>query len=101
MLMTLGVTVVLSFHPTMLGPIARVVAGWSTALIHRLFLVRAWMSFRPTRAAVRGGFGRLHEIIRFGLKMTPGSIASGLSMQAGVWTLGVVAPVAAVGAYSR
>jgi O-antigen/teichoic acid export membrane protein len=101
MLMTLGVTAALSFHPTMWGPIAGVVAGWSTALIHRLFLVRAWMSFRPTREAVRGGFGRLHEIIRFGLKMTPGSIASGLSMQAGVWTLGVVAPVAAVGAYSR
>jgi O-antigen/teichoic acid export membrane protein len=100
-LMMLGVTAALSLHPTMWGPIVGVVAGWSTALIHRLFLVRAWMSFRPSGSAVRSGFGQLHEIIRFGLKMTPGSIASGLSTQAGVWTLGVVAPVAAVGAYSR
>ena len=100
-LMMLAVTVALSFHPTVWGPVVGAVAGWSTALIHRLFLVRAWLSYRASRAALREGFGQLRKIIRFGLKMTPGFMTSGLSTQAGVWTLGVVAPVAQVGAYSR
>jgi O-antigen/teichoic acid export membrane protein len=100
-LMTLAVVVALSFHPTVWGPVAGALAGWTTALIHRLFVVRVWMSYRAGPAALREGFGQLREIIRFGLKMTPGSLASGVSTQAGIWTLGVVAPVAVVGAYSR
>ena len=100
-LVTLAVIVALSFHPTVWGPVAGVIAGWSTALIHRLFLVRAWLSYRPSRAVVRDGLGHLREIVHFGLKMTPGSIASGIATQVGVWTLGVAAPVAVVGAYSR
>jgi O-antigen/teichoic acid export membrane protein len=100
-LMTLAVVVALSFHPTVWGPVAGALVGWTTALIHRLVVVRVWMSYRPSRAALREGFGQLVEIIRFGLKLTPGNIASGVSTQAGIWTLGVVAPVAVVGAYSR
>jgi O-antigen/teichoic acid export membrane protein len=43
----------------------------------------------------------LPELLRFGLKATPGQIAQGVSMQAGIWALGTVAPIAVVGAYSR
>jgi O-antigen/teichoic acid export membrane protein len=100
-LVTLAVICALSFHPTVWGPVVGAIAGWSTALIHRLILVRAWMSYRPGRAVVREGLGHLREIIHFGLKMTPGSVASGVATQVGVWTLGVTAPVAVVGAYSR
>jgi O-antigen/teichoic acid export membrane protein len=100
-LMTFAVIAALSFHPTVWGPVAGALVGWSTALIHRLFAVRRWLSYRPSRAAVRDGFRQLRAIVSFGLKMAPGSLASGLAEQAGVWTLGVVAPVAGVGAYGR
>jgi O-antigen/teichoic acid export membrane protein len=100
-LMTFAIIAALSFHPTIWGPVAGALVGWSTALIHRLFAVRRWLSYRTGRSAVQNGFGQLREIVRFGLKMAPGSLASGLSGQAGVWTLGVVAPVAVVGAYGR
>jgi O-antigen/teichoic acid export membrane protein len=40
-------------------------------------------------------------MIAFGLKIVPGSIANGVSNETGTWVLGVMAPVAAIGAYSR
>jgi O-antigen/teichoic acid export membrane protein len=43
----------------------------------------------------------LPEIIRFGLKITPGSLASGVSDQVGTWTLGAVGSLSAVGAWNR
>ena len=43
----------------------------------------------------------LPELLRFGLKATPGQIAQGASQQGGIWALGVVASTSVVGAYSR
>jgi O-antigen/teichoic acid export membrane protein len=40
-------------------------------------------------------------VVRFGLKLTPGTIADGLTGQAGTWLLGAVSPLASLGAYYR
>ncbi|HMJ01853.1 MAG TPA: oligosaccharide flippase family protein [Conexibacter sp.] len=75
--------------------------SWTTALVHRLALVPRVMRWRVPRADLRAGFGMLREIVTFGLKITPGSIAGGLSDASGTWILGVTSSVTAVGAFSR
>ncbi len=75
--------------------------AWTTALLHRLAIVPRVMTWRVSRAEMRAGFAALREIVGFGLKITPGSIANGLSDVSGTWILGVTSSVAAVGAFSR
>ena len=50
---------------------------------------------------MRDGFRILPEIIRFGLKMTPGTMAQGLANQSPTWLLGLLSTVSAVGAFNR
>lgn len=100
-LVMLTLVAALSFHPSVWSPILAAVVAWTTALVHRVIAVREWLSYRASRAAIRRGFRELGAIVRFGLKMTPGSIAAGAATQAGTLTLGVVAPIAVVGAYNR
>ena len=67
----------------------------------------AWSAARPfvrarlNREELRAGLRVLPALLRFGLKATPGQIAIGASQQGGIWAIGMVAPAAAVGAYSR
>ena len=75
--------------------------SWATALVHRLALLPRVMRLRVPRRELRAGFGELREIVTFGLKITPGSIAGGLSDSSGTWILGATSSVAAVGAFSR
>ena len=77
------------------------VGSWLTSLLHRLVLLPRVIRLPVPRAEIRAGFGKLREIVVFGLKITPGSIASGLSDSSGTWILGVSSTVDAVGAYSR
>jgi O-antigen/teichoic acid export membrane protein len=72
-----------------------------TALAHRVIGVRRFMQARVSREEVRAGFRSLPELIAFGLKIVPGSIANGVSNEAGTWVLGALGSTAAVGAYSR
>jgi O-antigen/teichoic acid export membrane protein len=72
-----------------------------TALVHRLIAVRRFMRARVSREEVRAGFRSLPGLIAFGLKIVPGSIATGVSNEVGTWVLGAVGSVTAVGAYSR
>jgi O-antigen/teichoic acid export membrane protein len=72
-----------------------------TSLLHRLIAVRRFMRARVSREEVRAGFRSLPAMIAFGLKIVPGSIANGISNEAGTWVLGIMSPVATVGAYSR
>lgn len=72
-----------------------------TALIHRIVAVHPFVAMRLTWREYRTGLQALPDLLRFGLKVTPGNIAQGLSQQAGIWAVGVVAPTALVGAYSR
>ncbi len=75
--------------------------SWATALIHRVFLLRRVIRWRVPAAEIRAGFATLREIISFGLKVTPGALATGLSEASGTWILGVTSSVSVVGAYSR
>ena len=72
-----------------------------TTLIHRLIVVRPFLRARLTRAEYASGLDVLPALLRFGLKATPGAIATGVSQLGGIWALGFVAPIAVVGAYSR
>ncbi|HEX4838352.1 MAG TPA: lipopolysaccharide biosynthesis protein, partial [Solirubrobacteraceae bacterium] len=83
------------------GLVIALIAASFTALCHRIVALRPFVRGRLSRAEYRVGMRALPGLVRFGLKITPGSIAQGASQQAGIWTMGAVAPVALVGAYSR
>jgi O-antigen/teichoic acid export membrane protein len=89
-----------TFH-SVWGPVLATVASWLISLAHRLGLIRRFIALRVPAEAIRDGFRALPEILRFGLKVTPGSVAEGIRGEAGTWILGVAGSVAAVGAYSR
>jgi O-antigen/teichoic acid export membrane protein len=76
-------------------------AGSLPALVHRAIAARAFARPRLSLAEYRIGLRALPELLRFGLKATPGQMAQGISQQGGIWAIGMVAPVAVVGAYSR
>ena len=78
------------------------IGGSLTALVHRLVVMRPFVRARMTLAEYRVGLQALPGLLRFGLKITPGSIAQVISGQAGVWVIRAVGgSVALVGAYGR
>lgn len=83
------------------GLVAATIGAALIALLHRLVAVRAFLRPRLSRQEFRAGLDVLPELLRFGLKATPGQIAQGASQQGGVWALGIVASTSVVGAYSR
>jgi O-antigen/teichoic acid export membrane protein len=83
------------------GLVIATIGSSMTALVHRLIIVRPFVRLRLSLAEYRTGLRELPGLLRFGLKITPGSIAQGISQQAGVWAIGAIAPVSVVGAYSR
>jgi O-antigen/teichoic acid export membrane protein len=83
------------------GLVVATIGASLSSLVHRIVVVRHFVRVRLSLAEYREGLDVLPSLLHFGLKITPGGIAQGLSLQAGVWTLGALAPVALVGAYSR
>jgi O-antigen/teichoic acid export membrane protein len=83
------------------GLVIATIGGPATALIHRVVVVRPFARARLNWTEYRAGMKVLPELLRFGMKATPGQIAQGISQQGGIWALGFVAPIAVVGAYSR
>jgi O-antigen/teichoic acid export membrane protein len=83
------------------GLVIATIGGSLTALVHRALAARPFARARLDRGGYREGMRALPGLLRFGLKITPGGIAQGVSQQAGIWAIGSVAPVAVVGAYSR
>jgi O-antigen/teichoic acid export membrane protein len=67
----------------------------------RLVQVRAYMRLRVPMEEIRAGFRELPEMLRFGIRLAPSGFANGISTQAGIWLLGAMASVTAVGAYNR
>ena len=59
------------------------------------------MTLRTPRRELREGLARLPGVLRFGIRMTPGPIADGIAAQAGVWVLGAMTSVSAVGGFNR
>jgi O-antigen/teichoic acid export membrane protein len=83
------------------GLAAAMILSYATSLIHRLLAVQDYMVFRVGKEPLRRGFRELPSMLRFGLKLTPGTLASGASSQAGTWILAFLTPVASVGSWSR
>jgi O-antigen/teichoic acid export membrane protein len=83
------------------GLVVALVASFATSLVHRLFVAGHWIRIPVPRAVVQTGFSELPAMLRFGLKITPGTLAEGISNETGTWILGAVSSVATVGAYSR
>lgn len=83
------------------GLVIATIGASATSLVHRIVLVRPFVRMRLSRAEYRLGLRALPDLLRFGVKIAPGSIAQGVSQQAGVWAIAAVSPVALVGAYSR
>jgi O-antigen/teichoic acid export membrane protein len=75
--------------------------SWATSLLQRVLSVRRFMGLKLDRRSLSEGFSTLPEILRFGLKLTPGFLAEGVSDESGAWILGALSSVQAVGAYSR
>jgi O-antigen/teichoic acid export membrane protein len=98
----LGLAIAGSFVlPTVWGLVLAMIGSWVTSLVHRLWVAPKWMRWSVPIAEVRSGFRALPEILRFGLKVTPGSLATGICEQIGTWVLGAVGSIAAVGAWNR
>jgi O-antigen/teichoic acid export membrane protein len=98
----LALAVVLGLtNGTVWGLIGATLGAQATALVHRLFSVRSFMRFSASRTILGDGFRTLPSLIRFGLKITPGTLADGASNQSGTWILGSFASIASVGAYGR
>jgi O-antigen/teichoic acid export membrane protein len=89
------------FVSTVWGLIVATIGSWLTSLVHRIWVLPRWMRWSVPREQIREGFRELPGILRFGLKMTPGSLASGISDQLGTWILGATGTVSAVGAWNR
>jgi O-antigen/teichoic acid export membrane protein len=84
------------------GLVLAMIGGSLTALVHRIVLVRRFVDARLSWAGYREGLRALPDLVRFGLKMSPGSIAQGVSQQIGVWALAAVGgSLTALGVYSR
>jgi O-antigen/teichoic acid export membrane protein len=83
------------------GLVLAFLGSWLTALVHRLLVLPRIVRWRVPMTEIRAGFSTLHEIVTFGLKLTPGSLASSLSDTSGTWILGATSSVDAIGAYSR
>jgi O-antigen/teichoic acid export membrane protein len=98
--LAIAMAVGLAWH-SVWGLVIGTIGGWLTSLAHRVLAVRPFLRARLTRAEYRKGLRVLPEILRFGLKATPGQLAQGISQQGGVWALGLVSSVVVVGAYSR
>jgi O-antigen/teichoic acid export membrane protein len=86
---------------TVWGLVIATIASWATALVHRVWAVRVFLVFRVPRKEVAAGFRDVPEIVRFGAKLVPGSLLTGVGNQAGTWILGIVSTVSAVGAWNR
>jgi O-antigen/teichoic acid export membrane protein len=101
-LVYLALSVVLSFAlPSVWGLIIAWYASWATSLMQRLYACRAFMRLRVSRDELREGLATLPELVRFGLRLTPGFLAEGISDEAGTWILGALVAVPSIGAYNR
>lgn len=88
-------------EPSVWGLTISLAVSYLVSLAYRIVAVRSWMRLTVPIAEIRDGFRALPEILWFGIKVTPGSLATGLSTEAGTWILGIFGSVAAVGAWNR
>jgi O-antigen/teichoic acid export membrane protein len=83
------------------GLVIATIGASLTALVHRVLAVKPFIRWRVSAAEYRLGLRVLPDLLRFGLKATPGQIAGAAGQLGGVWAVGIVGSVTLVGAYSR
>ena len=98
--LAIATAVGLAWH-SIWGLVIATIGGSLSALVHRVRAARPFVRARLSPGGYREGMRALPDLLRFGLKITPGGIAQGVSQQVGIWAIGSVAPLAVVGAYSR
>jgi O-antigen/teichoic acid export membrane protein len=81
--------------------VAAMLLSYVTSLVHKAVSLRRFMRARVSIAELRKGMQTLPELIRFGLKIAPGQIFDGVSSECGTIVMGILSPVAALGAYNR
>jgi O-antigen/teichoic acid export membrane protein len=86
---------------TVWGLVIATVFSSFTGLVHRALRSLEFMRIRISWAEIRDGFSTLPDLIRFGIKIAPGTAAEGISNECGTWALGIFASVSVVGAYNR
>lgn len=86
---------------TIWGLVVATVISSFTSLIHRIISAREFIRLRASPAELRDGFTALPDLIRFGLKITPGTLAEGVSNESGTWALAAFGSLPALGAYNR
>ncbi len=87
--------------PSIWGLVAALVFSYGSALVHRAYVGRRFLTRGVSRDELRAGWAELREIVVFGLKVTPGVFATGISMMSGTWILGSLVSESAVGGWSR
>jgi O-antigen/teichoic acid export membrane protein len=87
--------------PTLWNLTIATVLSPAAGLVVRLLIAPRYLRMRIRRRDLREGAPILPEVVRFGLKLTPGTIAEGLTGQAGIWLLGAISSLATLGAYYR
>lgn len=99
--LVIAIAIGLAWH-SVWGLVLGTIGGSLTSLVHRLVVVRPFVRARIAFHEYRVGLQALPGLLSFGLKITPGSIAQGVTGQAGIWVIRAVGgSVALVGAYSR
>lgn len=98
----LVVSVALSFStPDVWALVIATIVSWAVSFVHRLFSIRPFVDLRPRRDEIREARKLLPEILSFGIRIVPGTLASGFAYEIGVWVLGATQSVTAVGGYNR
>jgi len=87
--------------PTVWGLIVAWYASWATSMVQRVASCRAFMRLRVGAGDLAEGLATLPELVRFGLKLTPGFLAEGVSDESSTWILGALVSVPALGAFNR
>lgn len=98
----LVIAVTLGFiGPSIWGLVIATVGSWAISLVHRAIAVRGLMRLRVSRRDLRLGFATLPQLVRWGIRVVPASLADGVSTQLATWLLAAFKGVVIVGAYNR
>jgi O-antigen/teichoic acid export membrane protein len=96
-----AVVLALAVGATLWGLVAAYACAVVLPCIHRAWAARAYLLWPARWESVWAARHRLRELIRWSLKLAPGSVADGAGKEASTWVLGALLPLGQVGAYNR
>jgi O-antigen/teichoic acid export membrane protein len=77
------------------------IGAMALSLLVRLVFARRYLAIRASGSAVREGIGDLPELLRFGAKVVPTQLVTGMADQASTWVLSALLPISAIGGWAR